>query len=119
MSVGCTWKAHARERKHHRASGCAILAALMPMVWVNTASIAGNSATTSGRLLASNCSQCHGTNKTAAGFDTLMGKNADKLYKKLKKYQSGAEGEGIMARHASGYTDPQMRDIAQWLSRQR
>jgi cytochrome subunit of sulfide dehydrogenase len=73
-----------------------------------------------GRLLASNCFQCHGTNGRGPGFDRLAGKSASELYKELKEYQSGKEGTNdIMARHAMGYTDAQLRQIADWLSRQR
>ena len=71
-----------------------------------------------GRLLASNCFQCHGTNGNGPGFDKLAGKSADKMFKKMKKYQSGGKDEGIMARHAMGYTDAQLRELSQWLSQQ-
>ena len=71
-----------------------------------------------GRLLASNCFQCHGTNGNGPGFDKLAGKSASKLFKEMKKYQSGKEGEGIMASHAMGYTDAQLRELSQWLSQQ-
>jgi cytochrome c553 len=37
----------------------------------------------------------------------------------MHKYQSGAEGEGIMTRHALGYTEQQLRDVVEWLSQQR
>lgn len=72
-----------------------------------------------GRLLASNCFQCHGTNGKGPGFDTLAGKSASELYSELKEFQSGKEGNGIMARHAMGFTDTQLRAIAAWLSTQR
>jgi cytochrome c553 len=71
-----------------------------------------------GRLLASNCFQCHGPTKTSPGFDKVTGKSAGKLYSKLKEFQSGGEGETIMAYHARGYTDRQLRELAQWLSTQ-
>lgn len=73
----------------------------------------------SGRLLASNCFQCHGTNGKGPGFDSLDGKSASELYSKLKEFQSGKEGQGIMAKHAMGYTDAQIRALADWLSKQR
>ena len=57
-----------------------------------------------GRLLASNCFQCHGTNGNGPGFDTLAGKSASEIYQELKEFQSGKEGNGIMARHAMAYT---------------
>ena len=72
-----------------------------------------------GRLLASNCFQCHGTNGKGPAFDKLAGKSARKLFQEMKKYQSGEEGDGIMARHAMGYSDAQLRELSQWLSEQR
>lgn len=86
---------------------------------VSSASLAQGAASPTGRLLASNCAQCHGTTDAAPGFDRLTGKAASKLLRKLHKYQSGAEGEGIMTRHAMGYTEQQLRDLVQWLSQQR
>lgn len=71
-----------------------------------------------GRLLASNCFQCHGTNGNGPGFEELTGESASKLFEKMKEYQSGEEGEGIMARHAIGYSDAQLRELSQWLSQQ-
>ena len=72
-----------------------------------------------GRLLASNCFQCHGTNGKGPGFDTLAGKSSSEIYKELKEFQSGKEGNGIMAKHAMGFTDAQMLSISSWLSTQR
>ena len=72
-----------------------------------------------GRLLASNCFQCHGTNGKGPGFDKLAGKSASELYKEMKEFQSGKEGDNIMARHVMGYSDAQLRALAQWLSTQR
>ena len=37
----------------------------------------------------------------------------------MKEFQSGKEGDNIMARHTMAYTDAQLRDLAQWLSTQR
>ena len=82
------------------------------------AAIAQTTISPPGRLLASNCFQCHGTNGNGPGFDKLAGKSADKLFKKMKKYQSGDKGEGIMGRHAMGYSDAQLRELSKWLSQQ-
>ena len=86
---------------------------------VSSAAPAQSAGPAPGRLLASNCSQCHGTSEQAAGFDKLTGKPANKLYRKLKGFQSGKEGESIMARHAMGFSDAQLRELTQWLSSQR
>jgi cytochrome subunit of sulfide dehydrogenase len=72
-----------------------------------------------GRLLASNCFQCHGTNGKGPGFDAINGKSVGEIYKKLKEFQAGKEGNGIMAKHALGYTDAQMVALDKWLSAQR
>jgi cytochrome subunit of sulfide dehydrogenase len=73
----------------------------------------------SGRLLASNCFQCHGTNGRGPGFERLNGESAAEIYNELKELQSGKEGNGLMAKHALGYTDAQLRALSDWLSRQR
>ena len=72
-----------------------------------------------GRLLASNCFQCHGTNGIGPGFDDIAGESTDEIYKKLKEFQSGKEGNGIMAKPAMAYTDEQLRLISAWLAKQR
>ena len=69
-----------------------------------------------GRLLASNCFQCHGTNGSG-GFDRIQG--STELLSELRKFASGEEDPGgIMAAHAVGYTDEQLQLIADFLSKQ-
>lgn len=68
-----------------------------------------------GRLLASQCAQCHGTDGQGPGFDELAGKSANDLYGELREMKLRPV-EGIMDRHARGYTDPQLRLIADYLS---
>jgi cytochrome subunit of sulfide dehydrogenase len=72
-----------------------------------------------GRLLASNCFQCHGTNGRGPGFETIAGQSAQETYEKLKAFQSGHEGTGIMAKHSLGYTDEQLRLLSQYLANPR
>jgi cytochrome c553 len=72
-----------------------------------------------GRLLASNCFQCHGTNGKGPGFESLAGKSANEIYQDLLEFRAGKEGSGLMAKHAMGYTDQQLRQLSQWLSTQR
>jgi cytochrome subunit of sulfide dehydrogenase len=72
--------------------------------------------TTEGRLLASNCFQCHGTNGSG-GFERLSGESAAELYSELTEYLSGGEDpDGIMAAHVAGYTTAQLRVIANYLA---
>lgn len=72
----------------------------------------------SGRLLASNCFQCHGTNGRGPGFDSLAGKPAREIYGELAEMRSGKEGQGLMTRHAMTYTDAQLRQLAAWFAAQ-
>lgn len=71
-----------------------------------------------GRLLASNCFQCHGTNGKGPGFETLAGKSASEIFKELKEMQQTSEDKGIMQKHAFGYSDAQLQALATWFSKQ-
>jgi cytochrome c553 len=84
-------------------TGAALLVAAVPI-----------SAAEPGRLLASQCAQCHGTNGDGPGFEEIAGKD---LFNDLidMKYRPI---EGIMDRQAHGYTDEQLRLIADYLSTQ-
>jgi cytochrome subunit of sulfide dehydrogenase len=105
-----------RSRARRWAPGVALSTALLASLGPAQAQTAVSPA---GRLLASNCFQCHGTNGKGPGFDKLAGKSASELYREMKEFQSGKEGDNIMARHVMGYTDAQLQSLAQWLSTQR
>lgn len=66
-----------------------------------------------GRLLASNCYQCHGTGGMG-GFDRIRGGEVDEV----QEYRALASRPGasdIMAAHAQGYTDEQIQLIINYL----
>ncbi|MGM9427382.1 c-type cytochrome [Hydrogenophaga sp. MI9] len=65
---------------------------------------------TEGRLLASNCFQCHGTNGTG-GFESIRGGEAKEVMEFLTKPAS----KEIMAAHAQGYTTAQLQKIIAYL----
>lgn len=67
-----------------------------------------------GRLLAAQCAQCHGTNGRG-GFEDIAGKPASDLYGDLREMKQRPP-ETIMDRQARGYTDAQLRAIADYLS---
>ena len=72
-----------------------------------------------GRLLASNCFQCHGTNGRGDGtFEKLAGKSSSDIYNDLREMKAENKRGEIMTIHALGYTDAQLRAIADYLSRQ-
>lgn len=63
-----------------------------------------------GRLLASNCFQCHGTMGTG-GFDSIRGRKASEVLDYLTK----TANRDIMAAHAQGYTREQLQVIITYL----
>jgi cytochrome c553 len=94
-------------------------AALAAAAMLATGAAAQSASPPAGRLLASNCFQCHGTNGAGPGFDPLAGKSADSIYKELLEMRAKEPGNDIMKAHARGYTDEQLRQIAAYLSQQR
>jgi Cytochrome C oxidase, cbb3-type, subunit III len=67
-------------------------------------------ANTTGRLLASNCFQCHGTGGVG-GFDKIRGSEASEIREFLTK----PANSNIMAAHAQGYTPAQLDTLIAYL----
>ena len=67
-------------------------------------------ANTNGRLLASNCFQCHGTGGVG-GFERIRGGEAHEI----REYLGRAASSSIMAAHAQGYTPAQIDAIVAYL----
>lgn len=70
-----------------------------------------------GRLLASGCFQCHGTNGRG-GFDSLAGKPAAEILKDLQEMRRESARKEIMNPHARGYTSYQLQKMAEYFARQ-
>lgn len=84
---------------------------------VNVTVTTNAAATLNGRLLASNCFQCHGTNGSSGAFDALAGDGSADTYNKLKEFAAKASSSNnVMAAHATGYTDAQMKQIAAYFA---
>ena len=66
---------------------------------------------TSGRLLASNCFQCHGTGGLG-GFERIRGGEAGEVY----EYTGRTAASSIMAAHAQGFTQAQLDAIVSYLN---
>ena len=82
-----------------------------------------------GRLLASNCTQCHSTNvlPKSGGYDSLAGESYNEIYGELREFSQKFNAatktctqrdpkECLMGVHAMPYTDKELRDIAWYLS---
>ncbi len=91
------------------------VAVLPACLFTVLASGAGNAATMTDQLLASQCAQCHGTyGRAVRDIESLAGKSAGSLYSDLIEMQMEGTPEGIMAHQAMGYTAAQLQRIAQY-----
>ncbi|HRX70142.1 MAG: cytochrome C [Candidatus Competibacteraceae bacterium] len=94
-------------RLNRRLTGLSCLILLAPL--------AGQAAPPAGRLLASQCAQCHGTDGRAVGdIDSLRGESAWELYEEMLEMKYGNESNDIMHYQARGYTEGQIRLIADY-----
>jgi len=71
-------------------------------------------------LLASNCSNCHGTLGNAQGaMPSLAGLQKATIVEQMRAFRDGKRPATIMHQLAKGYTDPQIEAIAEFFSRQK
>jgi cytochrome subunit of sulfide dehydrogenase len=71
-----------------------------------------------GRLLASQCAQCHGTDGHAvSGFESLAGESVEEIIKEFREMRADTTPD-IMDLQARGYTDEQVRLIAEFFAAQ-
>lgn len=73
---------------------------------------------TPGRLLASQCAQCHGTDGYAvSGFESLAGESVEEIINEFREMRARTTPD-IMDLQARGYTDEQVRLIAEFFAAQ-
>ncbi len=89
-----------------------ILAVVLPWYGHAAPPAAPSVASTSGRLLASSCFQCH----SSSGFEGITGESASEIVSELAEMRSRRTPEGIMDLVARGLTDEQVREIAAYLA---
>jgi cytochrome subunit of sulfide dehydrogenase len=70
-----------------------------------------------GRNLAANCFQCHGTNGYA-GELKIAGESASGIISEFNEMKTKPVGGNIMNVHARGYTDAEVKLIADFISKQ-
>jgi len=71
-------------------------------------------------LMASACAACHGTNgHSVGGTPSLAG--LDRLYfiEQMQLFQTGARPSSVMMKHARGYTEEEIRLLAEYFSQQK
>lgn len=68
-----------------------------------------------GRLLASGCFQCHGTDGKG-GFEKLAGESKSEIVEEMREYRAKSARSDIMSPHGRGYTDAQIDAIATYFA---
>ncbi len=72
-----------------------------------------------GTMLANSCAACHGTHgKSPGAIPAINGKSASFIVQSLKEFQSGTRPSTVMGRHAKGYSEQEIRLIADYFSKQ-
>ena len=85
--------------------------ALMPAVQAEELSRAA--------ILSASCEGCHGTGGRSPGATpAIAGKSAEYLREALESFRSGEREATVMGRHATGYSDEEIRQIAEYFSKQ-
>ncbi|MFO8024707.1 c-type cytochrome [Thiohalophilus sp.] len=70
-----------------------------------------------GAMLSNSCAACHGTDGNSPGsMPSLHGKSADFIERALKDFHSGKRDSTVMGRHASGYSDEEIAQIAEYFA---
>jgi cytochrome c553 len=69
-------------------------------------------------MLALSCASCHGTDgKSPGAIPSIAGTDKKYLYKALLDYKSGKRYGTIMSKHAKGFTDAELEQIAYYFSK--
>ena len=70
-------------------------------------------------LLASQCNACHGTKGAGAKPNpSIAGESEADFVDLMQAFASGEEPTTIMDRHASGYTEAELKMLAEYFSKQ-
>ncbi|MFO7603398.1 MAG: c-type cytochrome [Gammaproteobacteria bacterium] len=70
-----------------------------------------------GAMLSNTCSACHGTDgKSPGAIPSLYGKSAQFIQQALTEFRSGVRASTVMGRHARGYTDEEIKLIADYFA---
>lgn len=87
------------------------------LVLLLSASITQAAGVSQGAMLSNSCSACHGTDgKSPGAIPSIYGKSADFIATALKEFRDDKRPSTVMGRHAKGYTDEEIKLIAEYFS---
>lgn len=83
---------------------------------LGSASALAQTEITRGAVIATTCYTCHGTNGVSpSNIPSINDISPTRMTDILKSYRSGQRASTIMGRHASGYTDEEILEVANYL----
>ncbi len=70
-----------------------------------------------GAMLSNSCAGCHGTDGVSPGaIPSIAGKSPEFIEQALKEFRDGKRDSTVMERHAKGYTDEEIKLIAEFFA---
>ena len=70
-----------------------------------------------GAMLSNSCSACHGTDgKSPGAIPGIYGKSAAYIQQALSEFRAGTRTSTVMERHAKGYSDEEIKLIADYIA---
>ena len=70
---------------------------------------------TRGAIIATTCYTCHGTKGNSPGaIPSINDISPDRMKRTLMEFRDGTRASTVMGRHASGYTDDEIAEVAQF-----
>ena len=90
---------------------CSFPIAALLLAAATTSQAAGIS---QGAMLSNSCAACHGTDgKSPGAIPSIHGKSAEFISTALTGFRSGERASTVMGRHTRGYSDEEIRLIAE------
>lgn len=72
---------------------------------------------TKGAMLSITCAGCHGTDgKSTGAIPSIAGKSADYIEKAMLDFKAEKRPSTVMSRHAKGYSDEEIKLIAEYFA---
>ena len=70
-------------------------------------------------MLSASCEGCHGTyGRSPGAIPPIAGRSADYLRETMERFRSGETEATVMGRHVKGYSEEEIRLIAEYFSKQ-
>lgn len=67
-------------------------------------------------IIATTCYTCHGTYGVSPGaIPSINDISAERMVSMLQGFRSGQRASTVMGRHASGYTDEEIKEVANYI----